>query len=109
VSADLLEEYPTLEEALGDGLVAMVDEPDACVVAVVGPVGPVGVAFLRTAHRRPAFLVVDYAPVDPRSAAACLAAGAAGYLTRPTASEVAATIRALATPTMGVPAPPLAS
>jgi hypothetical protein len=109
VSADLLEVYPTLGEALGDGLRVVVDDPDACAVAVVGPVGPVGVAFLQMAHPRPALLVVDYAPIDPRTAAACLDAGAAGYLTRPTAREVAASIRALARPPAVATATPLAS
>jgi DNA-binding NarL/FixJ family response regulator len=96
VSADVAEDLPTLGEALGDGYAVVVDEPDAGVVAVVGPVGPVGVAFLRMAHPRPALLVVDRARVDSLSSAACLHAGADGYISRRSVDEVAACIRALA-------------
>jgi DNA-binding NarL/FixJ family response regulator len=74
----------------------VVDEPDAGVVAVVGPVGPVGVAFLRLAHPHPAWLVVDRVRFDARTSAACMDAGAAGYVSRRSVEEVAACIRSLA-------------
>jgi hypothetical protein len=41
VSADVLEDYPGLADALGDGFTLVVDQPHECAVAVVGPIGAV--------------------------------------------------------------------
>lgn len=96
VSADLVEDLPGLATALGAGFVVVVDQPDACAVAVVGAVGPVGVAFLRMAHPRPALVVVDHGRPDARNAAACLDAGATLYVTRTLVAKVAGSIRSVA-------------
>jgi DNA-binding NarL/FixJ family response regulator len=96
VSADVAEDLPTLGQVLGDGFAVVVDEPDAAAVALVGPVGPVGVAFLRMAHPRPALVVVDRARIDTKVSAACVHAGAAGYVSRRSVEDVAACVRSLA-------------
>jgi hypothetical protein len=100
VSAGLAEDLPTLGDVLGEGFAVVVDDLDGCTVAAVGPVGAVGVGLLRMAHPRPALLVVDHALIDPRRAAACLDAGAAGYISRRSVTEVAACIRSLARRTL---------
>jgi hypothetical protein len=96
VSYDVTEDFPSLDVELGAGFELSVDQPDGAAVAVVGPVGPVGVAFLCTAHLGTDLVVVDQFATDPGTVTACLDAGAAAYLCRPTVIQLSACVRSLA-------------